>query len=304
MARELKKMLADLGMTDEQSAPVLAALEPHKAQLLAEFDTLDTKTAEIATAQTELRSANERLNAEAAEWAKLRADGEPMTAQMRTDLADSQAEITRLTSHITSLAAQAGVDPKTILKAAKIVPNTDDLHKPQPVDLSGYVKAEDVRTALAGVMDYAITLPAELQSIASEHQALTGQILDTRPLVAEIKARAADKANKKPVDVRTIWEEQYQIPAKRDAKTAAERATEIKAAEDRGFERARTEQVLPGSQPTSHVRSTVLRVINGPEHKSGLTAERQRPMSGVPERISRAASSLARHRVERETKTA
>jgi hypothetical protein len=109
------------------------------------------------------------------------------------------------------------------------------------------------------VVDYMLSVPAELAAIAQEHFDLTGERLDTRPLVADLKARIAKK---QPADLRAIWEEKYQVPEKRTAATKAKYDADIAAAEARGREAARSERELPGQHPAGQ-HSPVFTGIHG-----------------------------------------
>lgn len=290
MALDTKAWLKDLGVADDQIDPVAAALTPHSSKIEEGFlrqSDYSRKSAELQAKQTALDAANERLNAEMVEWAQTRDAGGVITEQMRADMAKAQGEVTRLTTIITSKATELGLDPKTLIgepaaPAARPDPPPNNDPDPRYVDRAQFGRAADLL----------LTLPAELQQIAQEHFDLTGQHLDVRPLVAEFKTRAGasrpDPA--KPVDIRQIWESTHQIQAKRDDAAQKARAAETAAAEERGYQRARTEQTVPGASPIGH-HSPVLR--NRPESGPKL----QRPsMAGKTDTISRAAAALATHK--------
>jgi hypothetical protein len=135
---------------------------------------------------------------------------------------------------------------------------------------------------IGGISNYLLTLNAELPMIAADHLALTGKPLDTRAFIADIKARAARKEDIDPV---RLWETTYQIPEKRAAKAEELRKADMKAAEDRGYERARSEAAIPGQQaPGTHA----------PIFKSGETGRQsilKRPQPG--QGTSQFAASLA-----------
>lgn len=290
MALDTKQWLKDLGVADDQIDTVAAALSPHSGKIEEGFlrqSDYSRRSSELQTKQTALDTANERLNAEMVEWAQTRDAGGEITNKMRTDMAAAQGEVTRLTTIIKSKASELGLDPATLGLAEPPVhvdPPVRQTNDPDP----RYVD----RAQFGAAADLLLTLPAELQQIAQEHFALTGEHIDVRPMVAEFKARASATRQdpNKPVDIRQIWESTYQIPAKRDAAAATVRAAETAAAEQRGYERARTEATVPGASPVGH-HSPVLR--NRPADGPKL----QRPsVAGKVDTVSRAASALATHK--------
>lgn len=298
MAIDLKSWLKDMGVKEDKIDAILPDLSPaadniEKSTLrLADYS---RNMDQLKKDRTALEAANDRLNNELAEFATMQAAGEPVTKAMRDDLAKAKAEVTRLQTVITTRSTELGLDPKDIIGEAPVVKPGDD--KPA-VDLTGYAKVDDLNQRLSNATDYFLTLPADLAAIQHEHQQLTGEFLDTRAIVAEVKRRATDKSNrnadgtvKQPVDVRAIWEETHQIAEKRTAQAAARHDKEIKDAEERGFQRARSESTLPGeSAPGRH--APVFRKAG--ETREHMVQHAQRPTNGVRnDRISQATSAFA-----------
>lgn len=292
MALDLKAWLADLGITDaavvEQIVPALTPAAGRIEEGFLRQSDYSRKSGELQAKQTALDTANEALNAEMVEWASTRDAGGVITDKMRADMAAAQGEVTRLSTIIKSKAAELGLDPATLGLAdppARVDPPTPPVNNdldPRYLD----------RQQFGAAADLLLTIPAELQQIAQEHFDLTGERVDVRPLVAEFKARASAKRPDptKPVDIRQIWESTYAIPAKREAAAAAVRATETAAAEERGYQRARTEATVPGASPVGH-HSPVLR--NRPTDGPKL----QRPsVAGKADTVSKAAAALATHK--------
>lgn len=258
---------------------------------------LTARETALATAQAAHDAANERLNQEMVEWAEERAKGAPITEQMRVDMAKAQAEVTRLKSIVTSKATELGLDPKSIIGEEPITPPV----KPDvtPPNLDGYVKTTDLNQRLGVYGRYLMTLPATLARIQHEHQALTGEWLDPEVIVNEIEARGSDPRNLdrngapiKPLDAKAIWEEKFDIQAKRAAKSAADAKAHDDAMREEGRQEIRSQAALPGQQPQGR-HSPVLRQAGDPAHKSVLP----RPSSAATaDRISKAASALATHR--------
>jgi len=293
MALDLKAWLLENGVKPDAIDAVLPALAPAADNI--ERSTLrqsdySTKMNALTAKQTELDSANERLNAEMLEFADARAAGEPITEKMRADMAKAEGEVTRLRTIITTKAGELGLDAKTIIgdvPAARTEPPATT------VDLTGYAKSEDMNARLGRFANYMMMLPAELQDISNEHFDLTGKRLSTKAIMEEVKRRAEDKRNfdangnaLKPIDARAIWEEQQGIPALRTTKAEESRVAEQRAAEERGYERAMTERQLPGHEaPGRH--SLVLKRKEGdaPHLQRGTPVQQE-------DRIGRAAGAL------------
>jgi len=244
---------------------------------------------ELKTSQTALADANERLNAEMAEWATVQATGEKVTKKMRDDYEAAQLKVTQLTNRVTRLATDAGLDVTKALEGIdQTPPKKPDENQPAPVDLSGYVKRDD----LGGLANMALTLPAELQSIADEHFELTGKRLDTRTIVREIQARATTKNNQKSLDPREIWEAEHKIADLRSARDKKAHDDEIAAAVERGRQQAASEYATPGQAPAGKHAPAFRVSPDGKPHESVL----HRPQPGTSTNAAVAALRSGKYR--------
>jgi len=297
MAIDLRAWLTEIGVAADKIDTVLPIIEPTAANIekatLRQSDYSRVMN-DVRTQQTALDAANQRVNNELLEVAEMRAAGEPITAKMRTDLENSQAEVARLSSRLNTLAVQAGIDPATIVPVQAPPQRTDA----QAVDLSGYVKTDEVNRQLGQFADYFVTFPAELQSIAQEHFDLTGERLDARTIAAEIRTRAGDKHNRradgtlvKPVDARSIWEEKHDIATKRAAKATSDMDARLNAAREEGRQQVRTEAALPGATPIGHHAPVFKRPGDAQAPKTPRPSQ-----SAHNDRISGAAAAIATHR--------
>lgn len=249
MAFDVPKWLKeDMGFSDDEIkdlAPKLTA----KADVLEKGYLRQSDYSKnmdgLKKAQTDLGAASERLTAEMAEWATVQAANEPITKKMRDDLDAAQLKVTQLTSRVTRIATDAGLDPAKALEGIDQVIPPKPTDAPAPPDLSGYVKREE----LSGLASMSLNLPAELQSIADEHFELTGKRLDTRTIIREIQTRAGTRGNQKTLDPREIWEDQHKISELRADRDKKAHDAEITAAENRGREAAMSEIAVPGSTP-------------------------------------------------------
>jgi hypothetical protein len=294
----------DLGITDAEALDAILkgipkeAAEKLEKSVLRQADysqKMDGMRADIETQQGELAAASERLTAEIAEWGKMTAAEKAKTTTRMAEFEAGQKELLKTQQALRRLAETAGVDPKTLV---------DSLPDPKkdtqaPMDLSGVVRTEDFTKAINNLAEMSVTLPAELHTVAQEHFALTGQYLDTRELVTELKARAARKGNTRSLEPRDIWEEKYNIAQVR--KTAADkvRADELDAARRQGYEDGLSQTALPGSHPPAR-HSPVLLQADGAQRTSIL----QRPQPGTSLQTAILALQTGKYRGSGESKPA
>ena len=275
-----KWLKEDMGFTDAEVADLVPKFTPERVTKLesgyVNADTLATAQAEIADARAKLQTANDNLNAELAEWGKSQARDGQITQQMRDDLDAAKLKVTQLTSRVTRIATDAGLDPAKALEGIEQAAKKEEPTVP-PVDLTGYLKQGD----LSGVVNMALTLPAELQSIADEHFELTGKRLDTRTIIREIQTRAkVPAATRKSLDPREVWEETNKIADLRAARDQQIHDDEIKAAEERGRLAAQSEMATPGSTPPAGRHAPAFRI--GSDGKPPAShVQRPQPMSGT-----------------------
>lgn len=237
-----KWLMDDLGFSEEEAKDLLPKFETRAEKVQSGYLRQSDYDRRMNEGKAELAAANDKLNAEMAEWASLTASEKQSATQLRVDLEASQQEVLRLKQSVTRIASEAGLDPTKVL-GTEPPPKKDE--PPKGPDLSGYAKRDDVM----GLATMSLTLPAELMAIAEEHRELTGERLDTREIVREIQSRAGTRGNQKSLDPRAIWEELKGIPAKREEVSTQKFNDAIAAAEARGREAALTEASIPGQQP-------------------------------------------------------
>jgi len=278
MAFDTKKWLVDeLGFSDAEATELAPKFTEDRAKKLeggflrqADYSKrMNEFQNEVKKTQKDLADANERLNNEMAAWAEMTSAEKAKATQQRVDLEKAQQDVLRLTQKITTVAEQAGIDPKTLLEGTTVTPPKTEDTKP-PVDLSGYAKAGDV----GAVANMALRLPAQLAKIAREHQALTGKVLDEDVIIDEIQRRANTRGNTKSLDPKAVWEELNDVPALRETVAKKQYDEAIAAAEARGREAALTESSIPG-QPPAGKHSPVFSANRGAESKF------QRPQPGT-----------------------
>ena len=242
-----KFLIEDLGFDEAEATTLAPKIKPEKATHLENSYGIHQQNlvaaAELEKATQQLTEANDRLNAEMAEWATLSTKEKSEATELRASLEAARVRTTQLESRITTLAQQAGVDPKTVLEGTAVIPE----RKPEPttsvIDTTGLVRSEQ----FSNFAQYAIDLPAALAYIQDEHRELTGRRIDTREIVKIVKANAGKKGAE--VDPVKIWETQYNIPKLRADAAEAAQAKLIADAEARGEERARSAAALPNATP-------------------------------------------------------
>jgi hypothetical protein len=241
-------LTTELGFTPEEAAELAPKFSGEretklKGAVLRQRDYSQKMDAEAAR----IKTIEERLEAEAAEWASLTATEKAAAGDIRKQLEDSQRELLRHQQAFTRVAQEAGVDPKTYLDSGGA--GTPPVTPPATpaIDTSKFASADQQR-ALAQM---ALRIPAQIASLTVQHRALTGEDLDPTALVDELERRASTKGNTKPLDLKSIWEEQHDIPNRRAAVDKAKFDTAIADAEKRGREAALSEASLPpGAMPT------------------------------------------------------
>lgn len=271
-------LVKDLGVTEEVAKTLLPTLEPAlpkiEASLLRQSD-YSRNMNDLKALQTKHQEAETRLNEEIAAWSTMTAADKAKEPALQNALHAAQADVLKLTQAIESLAAATGQDAKAILDGAKVViPKKSD--EPPPVDLTGYVKADDLQSTITALTNMQFKLAPQLMKIAAEHQKLTGEELDVEAVTAEILTRASTKGNQKSLDARTVWEEMHGIPAKREAKTKEKYDADIAAAVERGRTEALSQQI-PGATPPQGKHSIVFTKPDGTPRTSVL--ERTAPQS-------------------------
>jgi len=278
MALDVHKWLTeDLGFSDDEAKELAPKFVGERVQKLEggylRQSDYSRMANELNTAKSELAAANERLNAEYAEFAIVKQNDGQITTKMRSDLEAAQAQVLALTQHVSRIATDAGLDPA---KALEGIEQVKPVETPAAPDLTGYVKAEDFSRATGSLADMMLEYTPTLMSLAHEHQSLFGAPLDARDLVKELRARVSDKRNQKSTDLRAIWEEQHKVADKRAAVEQARIDGLVAAAEQRGREAALSESVLPGqvNAPGSHAP-----IFGGKPRESAL--KRPQPESSI-----------------------
>jgi hypothetical protein len=277
MAFDLDGFLKELGATGDEETTLRTALgKPERLTLLEKNQLRQGDYSKnmnaLGKSQTDLQAAQQRLDAELAEWATLTASEKESAVKLRSDLEAAQQKVLTLTQRVQRVATDAGLDPVKALEGIDQTPPK----KPEPT-VPAFDESKFVDRATFGQLnDYMFGLVTELPMLAQEHFEATGERLDTRALHAEIMARA--KVKGADLNPRTIWEEKYQIKTKLAEKDKAARAAELQQAEQRGFERARTEAALP-IPPSVGVHSPVLKTLDGKPRESVL--KRPQPEAGL-----------------------
>lgn len=286
---DIKKWLQDdMGFSADDAAALAPKFEGERATKLASHASLVATTAakqkELDKAASDLKLANDRLSAEMAEWATLtQAEKEASQGQLAA-LEAARVRAAQLETRLTALATQAGVDPKPLLEGTTPVPEVKPVVKAAEPSDKRYVEAE----AFGAVTNFSLDLAGALPFIQQQHHELTGKYLDTRELVSEIKSRSRSGGEVDPV---RVWEEKYGIGQVRADRDAAQRAADLKAAEERGAERARSEMSVPG--PVSPGRHSM---VFGQRDSHGVVTNPRSSVLNRPQPGSTASTAAAAFR--------
>ena len=287
MAFDIQKWLVDdLKFTVDEATALLPQFQTRADTLekgqLRQAD-YSRQMNDITRLQTDLKTNSDRLNREMAEWAEIRAQDSDAAKTAREQLEKTQLEKFQLEQALQRVAEQAGIDPRTVLPGGPPTPpKPPEPQKPEPFD------PKPIMQTVGSIADYLLGMQAELPAIMAEHQALTGEHLDTRKFIEEVKARAAKKED---VDPRRLWETLYEIPQKRDAKRQTDYDTAIRAAEARGREAARSEAAIPGTTAPGHAAPIFTRMG---ENNQPPVSKFQRPNSHAA--VAEFARSIATHK--------
>jgi len=250
---EIKKwLMEDMGFTEKEitDQKLVEAFTPDRIAKLedgymrqADYDRAQNELkAAVTKQQTDLEAAQQRLDAEVAEWATVQAGGKKATDQMRTDLEAAQNDVLRFQQALKRTAEANGLNYDDLVKGIDVKPVVKPDVTAPLFDESKFV----TRESYIALTNMALQVPAQLDRIQREHFDLTGEYLNPEELVAEVQERARTKGNTKSLELRDVWEEKHEIPAKRTAKAKQDHDAEIAAAEKRGREAAYSESALPG----------------------------------------------------------
>lgn len=287
----LKDWLAEIGVAGEDLALIETKLTPHAGKIgegvLRQAD-YSRALNEIDATKTQLRAENDRLAAEAAEWAELTAAERQNAAGQRQQLEATQTRVAALTNRIKTIAANAGITEAQALEGIETVNTPPPATPPGAPDPAVHdARFDQFGRQLSGIAAMSLTLPAELQEIAQDHRELTGTRLDTRAIVAEIQKRAGTRGNQKSLDPHQVWEELHNIPAKRAEKEQERINGLVAAAREEGRTQGLSEASLPtGSNEPRHSPALM--------HAAASASKLQRPQPQTA--ISGAVAAFQSHK--------
>jgi hypothetical protein len=280
-AFDLKTWLTEIGIGGDDLSLIETKLAPAAGKIqsgyLAQAD-YSRKMDEVAKLQRDIEAKDQRLAAEAAEWAGMTATEQAANKTLKASIDKLEGQKLALTQRLRATAEGAGIDPTPLLADLDAAPVTKS-NEPaaSAVDLSKYVTGEQ-HAALAGM---AVRLPAQLMAIAREHRALTGEDVNEEAIIQEIETRARTRGNQKSLNPREVWEEMHGIPAKRAEKQEAGIQARIDAAKEEGRMEAISQAALPGGSPRGRVAPVFTRAGHG---ESKL--QRPQPGQGISSAVS------------------
>lgn len=241
-------LTTELGFTPEEAAELAPKFVGEretklKGAVMRQRDYSRQMDAEAAR----IKTIEEKLEAEAAEWASMTAAEKAGSSALRQQLEQTQSDLLKHQQAFTRVAQEAGVDPKTYLDGTTPTPVAPVTPAAAPIDTSQFATLQQQ----GYLAQMALRVPAQITALVLEHRRLTGQDLDPTALVTELERRMLDKRNTKSTDLRAIWEEQHDISNVRASQEKARVDALVADAEKRGHERALTEASLPpGAMPS------------------------------------------------------
>ncbi len=146
MAFDPKKwLMEDMKFSEAEAAEMAAKFTGERASALeagyasaSERATIAANRDEANRIKAELERATEKLNGEIAEWARLTTAEKGQSDTLRASLEESQAEVLRVRQVAERVAANAGIDIKTMLPAeAPVKPATPPPAAPASAPASG-----------------------------------------------------------------------------------------------------------------------------------------------------------------------
>ena len=304
MALDFPKWLKDeMGMTDEEVAlhqGTLGAIFTPERQ--AKLETGYANAAQLASLtaahqakvtadQERLTQAQQQLDDQILAWGQQENLTKAQREKLEQDYARAAANVAALTATLRTTAMAAGVadvdaivnaalqaapggagTPAPVVNPPAGAPNT----MPPTFDPKQFIPAE----MLPRMMNVMVAAPAVYAQIGREYHALTGEFVDETKLATELQRRMGDPRNQKSLELKDIYEEMYDVPAKRAAAEQKRIDGLIAAARAEGHQAGLSEAALPGSgqmhnsMPVGH-HSPVLAAA------AGRTPAMQRPGFGA-----------------------
>jgi septal ring factor EnvC (AmiA/AmiB activator) len=111
-----KYLIEEMGFPEAEATTMAGNFKPENvAKVQASRSTMEAERAKVTKAQTDLEAANERLNAEMAEWAQLTSAEKASATAQAEKIEKLEAQAFQLQQKLTRVATDAGIDPKTVL---------------------------------------------------------------------------------------------------------------------------------------------------------------------------------------------
>jgi hypothetical protein len=278
MAFDLMKWLTkDMGFSEDEAKTLAPQFTEARVATLAKGY---TNADEYQRFRSELQTTSDQLTSEMTEWAAMKQRGEEADTQRLARIETLEADKARLSTRLSEVAVRAGIDPKKALEGI-VDPAPAPTPVPVPVDPTKFVARDEFGT----LVGYLYNNPAELMAIQADHRSLFGRDMtgdEIRALSHGVQARVAQK---KAIEPRALWEETFAVPAQREKVRQDKYDADMRAAEDRGAERVRSEQALPTSHPIGSHAPIFKREGNG-------ESKLQRPSGGPARSILSTAEAL------------
>lgn len=293
MAFDVKKFAEEIGLAEEDRATLFGMFEKNP-NILGKVETVFGREVEtrLSPLQQELVTKQRDLDAQFDTLASIRGnDGEAIAAaEQRIEKLASERAI--LETRLRSVAASNGLDAEALLKdiskEAVVPPRVDS-----PVFDEAKFMAAANRSSLSAFENSAL-----MEDIAEQHRELFGKPMSRVELIGALKETVKRTGNTN-LGLKDVWEQKYNVSAKRDEIREADVQKRIDAAVSAAKTAQMDEIALRGQSQTP---------VNGPNEQSPFfktftKAEGVTPVAiqGLPDAVRASMADFARRRAERKT---
>lgn len=245
----------DMGLSDDAVAAVSPHLDATKLEkaILRQQDyskRMDELTAKVTADQQALATAQERLSAEIEQWAQIQNGTKAEQEKALKDLTKAQQDVVALSNALRTHAGQMGLDGNALVTAAiggqtpPVTPPTQPTATfPDGFDPKNFATVQNQRQ----LANLAVSAPAMYAKLQREYRKYhNGEEFDETTLANEVLKRAHDPRNTKSLEMTDIFEEMFNMPAKRQEAEEARVNKLVADAEAKGRQAAMSELSVPG----------------------------------------------------------
>src|ERR1700682_1726908 len=216
MQLSVKDLLAVSGLPAEMQASVIDYFDKNPDAVTKVSTHL---TSELATAQRALDDSKAKIDAEWETLSSIRGGDADAIAKSEQRIEDLASKNAVLEARLRKVAADAGVDPETVLKDLTVVP----VKKVEPtVDTTMAFDPKKLLEQTGRQAWTAFEQAALVEDLAADHLELFGKPLKDRVGLLAAYREEVKRTGNANLSVRDVWEKTNNVPAKREELRAAE----------------------------------------------------------------------------------